>query len=242
MKNRESKYESKTVEIRRVAKVTSGGKRLRFSAMVVAGDRNGTVGVGLGRGVDTRSAIEKATRQAEKAARKIQLIGDTIPHEIKHKSGAAEVLLRPARPGTGVIAGSSVRTVLELCGIDNVYGKMLGSNNIIMNTYCTFEALQVLRSGRVLEKMHKMKDRLHLKEQLDAERKKRESLIRKKSEDSKKKGKNDRKDKKYRSFKTKRYTDHKTEVTPAPTVKQPDIKEQEVKNVETTQVEVKPKE
>lgn len=189
MKRRESKYESKTVSIRRVAKVTSGGKRLRFSAMVVVGDKNGTVGVGLGRGVDTRSAIEKATRKAEKNARKMQLVGDTIPHEIQYKKGAAEILLRPARPGTGVIAGSSVRTVLELCGIDNVYGKMLGSNNVIGNTYCAFEALTELRSKRVLEKMHSMKDRLHLKDQLDAERKKREALLRKRSEADKKGGK-----------------------------------------------------
>ncbi len=181
MKKRESKYESKTISIRRVSKVTSGGKRLRFSAMVVAGDRNGSLGVALGQGMDTKSAIEKAIRKAEKSVKKVQLIGDTIPHEVRYKKGAAEILLRPAKPGTGVIAGSSVRTVLEICGVDNVYGKILGSNNVIMNTYCTFEALLSLRSARVLEKMHKMKDRLHLKEQLDLERKKREALLKQKS-------------------------------------------------------------
>ena len=96
MRKRDSKYESKAVSIRRVAKVTRGGKRLRFSAMVVVGDRNVTVGVALGRGVDTRSAIEKATRKAEKSARKIQLVGDTIPHEVQQKTGAAEGTAAPS--------------------------------------------------------------------------------------------------------------------------------------------------
>lgn len=211
MKKRESKYESKTISIRRVSKVTSGGKRLRFSAMVVAGDKNGSLGVALGRGMDTKSAIEKAIRKAEKSVKKIQLIGDTIPHEVRHKKGAAEVLLRPAKPGTGVIAGSSVRTVLEICGVDNVYGKILGSNNIIMNTYCTYEALLSLKSSRVLDKMHKMKDRLHLKEQLDMERKKRESLLKQKSASNFKK---DKKGSKRGSFKPKRQSNKEVETLP----------------------------
>jgi small subunit ribosomal protein S5 len=129
---------------KRVAKVHKGGKRLRFSAMVVVGDKKGSVGVGLGRGVDTKSAIEKGERQAVKAMRKIDLVGDTIPHEIVNKMGAAEVLLRPAKPGTGVIAGSSVRIVLEMAGIESVYGKLLGTNDAIMNAYCTFDALRNL--------------------------------------------------------------------------------------------------
>ncbi|MCA9375247.1 30S ribosomal protein S5, partial [Candidatus Dojkabacteria bacterium] len=124
---KEKRYDSKAISIRRVAKVTSGSKRLRFSAMVVVGDKKGSVGVALGRGDDTRSAIEKATRKAEKVMKRIALVGDTIPHELYYKNGASKILLRPAKPGTGVIAGSSVRTVLELCGIENVYGKVLGS-------------------------------------------------------------------------------------------------------------------
>ena len=105
-------FDKKSLPIRRVAKVTKGGKRLRFSTVVVVGDHNGRVGVGLGRGVDVRSAVEKGERIATKAMKRIELVGDTIPHEITYKYGAAEVLLRPARTGTGVIAGSSVRTVL----------------------------------------------------------------------------------------------------------------------------------
>ena len=149
-------YDKKVVDVRRVAKVHKGGKRLRFSAMVVVGDRKGSVGVGIGRGVDTRSAIEKGERQAVKSMKKIETVGDTIPHEVVYKKGAGKVLLRPAKPGTGVIAGSSVRTVLELTGIESVYGKLLGSNDPIINAYCTFEALKLLRNGRVLEKMSKM--------------------------------------------------------------------------------------
>jgi small subunit ribosomal protein S5 len=164
-------YDKKTVSIRRVAKVTKGGKRLRFSAMVVVGDHNGSVGVGLGRGVDTKSAVEKGERIAAKKMRKIQLAGDTIPHEITHKEGAAKVLLRPARPGTGVIAGSSVRTVLELAGIDNVYGKLLGTTDAIASAYATYEALKLLRNSRVLSKMKNMRDRVEAKKETDKERK-----------------------------------------------------------------------
>ena len=181
-----SKYENKTVSIRRVAKVTSGAKRLRFSAIVVAGDRKGSVGVGLGRGVDTRSAISKGTRVAEKNMIKIELVGDTIPHEVVQKTGAAKVLLRPARPGTGVIAGPSARAVLELAGIENVYAKLLGSNNLVANTYCTFEALKSLRSERVLRKMTKMRDRIGLKEEIDKERKRKELAAKKKNKGKKK--------------------------------------------------------
>lgn len=163
-------YDSKTVSVRRVAKVNKGGRRLTFSAMVVAGDRKGKVGVGLGKGADPRSAIEKGEKQAVKAMKKIDLIGDTIPHELEHKFGAAKVIFRPANPGTGVIAGSSVRTVLELAGIENVYAKLLGSNDPISNAYCAYEALLEMRSERVLKKMKNMRERIGLKKKIDEER------------------------------------------------------------------------
>lgn len=166
-----SPFDKKTVSIRRVAKVTKGGKRLRFSAMVIVGDHNGSVGVGLGRGVDTKSAVEKGERVAIKKMKKIQLAGDTIPHEVLHKEGAAKVLLRPARTGTGVIAGSSVRTVLELAGIDNVYGKLLGTTDAIASAYATFEALKSLRNARVLSKMKNMRERVEAKKETDKEQK-----------------------------------------------------------------------
>lgn len=179
-------YEMKTVAIDRVAKVNKGGRRLRFRAMVVVGDKNGSVGVGLGRGLDTRSAVSKGERVAVKAMKKIQLVGDTIPHEIVQKKGASSILLRPAKTGTGIIAGSSVRTVLELAGIESVYGKVLGTSDIIQNTYCTFEALKALRSARVLKKMRIMRERVDLKIEMDKERKIFED---KKREKSKKEGK-----------------------------------------------------
>ncbi len=167
-------YEKKSLPIRRVAKVTKGGKRLRFSTIVVVGDKKGKVGVGLGRGADVKSAVDKGERIAMKSLTSIQLIGDTIPHEITYKYGAAEVLLRPARTGTGVIAGSSVRTVLELAGIDSVYGKILGTPEPNANAYCTFLALKALRNARVLKRMSKMRERIEYKKVVDEERKKKE--------------------------------------------------------------------
>lgn len=174
-----SQYDKKALPIRRVAKVTKGGRRLRFSTVVVVGDRKGSVGVALGRGNDVKSSIDQGERLAIKSMKKIELIGDTIPHEIEYKYGAAKVLLRPARPGTGIIAGSSVRTVLDLAGIDNVYGKILGTNEPNANAYCTFKALQKLQKGRVLRKMSKMRERVTLKEDMDKERQIREAKRRK---------------------------------------------------------------
>ncbi len=164
--------ETRTISMKRVSKVTSQGKRLRFSVMVVAGNRNGSVGVAIGRGLDTKSAVEKAERKAIKNMKKLELIGDTIPHEINNKFGAAKVLLRPAKPGAGVIAGSSSRIVLELAGVVNVYCKQLGSNNPVANAYCTYEALTKLRSARVLDRMKIMQERVGLKEKMDIENKK----------------------------------------------------------------------
>lgn len=174
-REKDKSIEKRTVSIRRVSKVTQGGKRLRFSALVVCGDKKGKVGVGLGRGADTRMAVEKATTKAEKTMKQIQLIGDTIPHEIDFKYGAARIILRPARPGTGVIAGSSVKTLLTLAGVENVYAKQIGSNDIIGNTYCVFRALLQLRSERVLSRMKNMQGRIEFKEKLDAERKVKEN-------------------------------------------------------------------
>ncbi|HVX93093.1 MAG TPA: 30S ribosomal protein S5 [Candidatus Dojkabacteria bacterium] len=168
---RDRGIDRKSVSIKRVSKVTSQGKRLRFSVMVVAGDRNGSVGVALGRGLDTKSAIEKAEKRAVKNMRKIALVGDTIPHELRYKKGAAQVLLRPAKTGSGIIAGSASRVVLELAGVLNVYCKQLGSNDIVANTYCTFEALTKLRNDRVLNRMRNMRARIGVKEKIDADKK-----------------------------------------------------------------------
>lgn len=204
------------VALRRVTKVISEGKRLRFSAMVVVGDKNGSVGVGLGRALDTRGALDKAARQAEKNMHKMQVVGDTIPHEVIAKDGACKVLLRPAKPGTGVIAGSSVRTVLELCGIENVYGKILGASDPIGNTYCTFKALKMLRSARVLSRMDKMKDRIELKVELDKERKKRQDALDKKRKTMDKDNRGGRRGDNRRMKRPSKFDNRQAATAPAP--------------------------
>lgn len=220
-----SKYDKKILPIRRVAKVTKGGRRLRFSTVVVVGDRKGSVGVALGRGTDVRSSIDQGERLAIKSMKKIELIGDTIPHEIKHKYGAAKILLRPARPGTGIIAGSSVRTVLDLAGIDNVYGKILGTDEPNANAYCTFEALQQLRKGRVLRKMKKMRERIALKEEMDKERQLKEQRRRKA-------------EKKKRRSKSNKFKDHRKKRS-KPKKKEDKGKKKETKKEGKKQVEKK---
>jgi len=149
---RNSEFDRKVISIRRVAKVRAGAKRLRFSVLVVAGDKKGRLGLGLGRGSDTRSAIEKAVKYATSHMTSIALVGDTIPHEMETKFRAAKIIIKPAGPGTGVIASNAVRSVMELAGVRNVLTKQLGSRSPINNTYCAFEALKSLDKRRIMEK------------------------------------------------------------------------------------------
>ncbi|MEA3357446.1 MAG: 30S ribosomal protein S5 [Patescibacteria group bacterium] len=154
-------FDRKVVSVRRVAKVRAGAKRLRFSAMVVVGDKKGRLGVGLGRGADTRKAIDKAMRYAIAHVVRIDMINDTVPHEYFHKYGAAKLVLRPAGQGTGIIASSHVRAVMEMAGIKNVLTKQLGSKNQISNTYCAFEALKLMKKDRIMKKRsEKLKSKL----------------------------------------------------------------------------------
>lgn len=147
-----SEFDSRAISIRRVAKVRAGAKRLRFSALVVAGDRKGRVGVALARAQDARSAIQKATKYATDHLARIDLIGDTIPHEVDMKYKAAKLTIRPAGPGTGVIASNAVRAVMELAGVRNVLTKQLGSRDPIANAYCAYEALKSLDKKRIMER------------------------------------------------------------------------------------------
>ncbi len=138
-------FDNKVVEIRRVTRVVAGGKRMRFRALVVIGDRNGRVGIGLRKGVDVADAIGKATSQAKKHLIQAPLKDGTIPQRIQMKYKSAVVLLKPARAGTGIIAGGPVRAVLSLAGVKNITSKMLGSSNKISNVRATYEALRQLR-------------------------------------------------------------------------------------------------
>lgn len=139
----------KLVYINRVSKVMKGGKRLSFSALVVTGDGNGHVGIGTGKANEVPLAISKANTNARRNLVKLPLAGSTIPHEIIVKFGATKVLLKPAAPGTGIIAGSSIRAVIEAAGIKDILAKSLGSSNRINVAKATMLALKQLRDPKV---------------------------------------------------------------------------------------------
>jgi small subunit ribosomal protein S5 len=135
----------KLVYINRVTKVVKGGKRLSFSALVVTGDGNGHVGIGVGKANSVPEAINKASATAKKSLIKVPLLRATIPHEIRVRFGAANVLLKPAAPGTGIIAGGSIRAVAEAAGIKDILTKSLGSPNRINTAKATMLALSQLK-------------------------------------------------------------------------------------------------
>ncbi len=138
-------FEEQTIAIDRVSRTVKGGRRLRFKALVVVGDRKAKVGVGVAKGRDVQQAIEKATNVARKRMISIPLTNKTIPHEIELKSGATRVLLRPAMPGTGIIAGGVIRTIIGTTGINNLVTKSLGSTNKVNIAYTTIKALSQLK-------------------------------------------------------------------------------------------------
>ncbi|RMD58932.1 30S ribosomal protein S5 [Candidatus Parcubacteria bacterium] len=138
-------FEQRVLDVARVTRVMAGGKRMRFRACVAVGNRQGLVGVGLGKGADVTIAVNKAVNSAKKAILEVPIVNDTIPHEVYKKFGAAKVLLKPARKGRGVIAGGVVRIILELSGIKNVTSKILGTNNKVNVAQCTIEALRLLK-------------------------------------------------------------------------------------------------
>jgi small subunit ribosomal protein S5 len=139
--------EEKVVQINRVAKVVQGGRRFSFSAVVVVGDGNGIVGAGIGKAGEVPEAIRKGVEDAKKHLIKVPLVANTIPHEVHRHFGAAKVMLKPASAGTGVIAGGSVRSVVEAAGIRDLLSKASGSTNPINVVQATIEALKSLRSA-----------------------------------------------------------------------------------------------
>ena len=137
-------FEELVINIDRVARVVKGGRRFRFKALVVVGDRKTKVGVGVSKGADVQAAIAKATDVAKKNMINIPVVNTTIPHEVEVKLGGARVLLKPAAPGTGIIAGGVVRSIIGTTGITNLLSKSLGSTNKVNIAYATVEALRQL--------------------------------------------------------------------------------------------------
>lgn len=149
---KENELVEKLVNLNRVSKVVKGGRRFSFSALVVVGDQNGHIGYGAGKANDVTEAIRKAVDKAKEHMISVPMVRSTIPHEIIGDFKSASVLLRPAVPGTGIIAGGAVRHVMDACGIKDVLSKSLGAKNNINTVKATFEALQKLFDAKELAK------------------------------------------------------------------------------------------
>jgi len=139
-------FQEKVVKIKRVSKKTVGGNYVTFSALVVVGNRKGRVGIGLGRSLEVPPAIQKAISYAKKHMINVPMRNKTIPHEVRVKFKAAKILLKPAPEGTGLKVGSVARVILDLAGVENASGKIIGSRNQIVNTYAIMKALSLLRT------------------------------------------------------------------------------------------------
>lgn len=144
----EKQFDERIIHVNRVARVVKGGRRFRFQALVVVGDRKHKVGVGVAKGADVTAAVTKATDVAKKHMMTVNLYKGTVPHDAIGKVGGAKILIKPASAGTGLIAGGVVRTVLEVAGVSNVLSKSLGSTNKINTAYATLAALDALEPSK----------------------------------------------------------------------------------------------
>ncbi|PIZ64871.1 30S ribosomal protein S5 [Candidatus Roizmanbacteria bacterium CG_4_10_14_0_2_um_filter_36_9] len=153
----ENPYDERVVFIRRISKKTTGGNYITFSALVVVGDRKGKVGIGLGRGREVPPAIQKGITQAKRNMIQFPLYNETLPHEIKIKYKSSRLILKPAPPGTGLKVGGVVRAVLDVAGVNNASGKIIGTRNQITNAYAIMEAIKQLKPRIVKETVKKEK-------------------------------------------------------------------------------------
>lgn len=156
IKKEQKEFEEEVIQIDRVTRVVKGGRKLRFRATVVIGNRNGKVGIGIGKSHEVTGAIQKAIAQAKKDILIVKLNGSTIPHRIYVKYKAAKILLMPAAPGTGLIAGGTVRKVLDIAGIKDILSKAFGTTNKVNNSKATFEALSKLRTTPAMMRQKKV--------------------------------------------------------------------------------------
>lgn len=152
---REKEFEETVVQIRRISKKTKGGNMIRFSALVVVGDRKGRVGVGISKARDVRGAIRKAIEAAKRKMIKVPLAGTTVPYSVSEKFSAAKILLKPAPAGSGIIAGGPMRVVLEAVGVRDASGKILGTRNKISIVYATLKALETI--GKISDRKKRRK-------------------------------------------------------------------------------------
>ena len=157
-KREPKEFESVVVSINRVSKTVKGGRKMRFAALVVVGDKKGRIGFGMGKAAEVPDAIKKATEAAQKNVFRVNLVDDnrTVPHAATGKHGASSVYLAPAAPGTGVIAGGAVRSILELAGINDVLSKVIGSRTPVNVVYATLDALKNMRT---VEDVAKIRDK-----------------------------------------------------------------------------------
>lgn len=186
-KKEPKEFEEEVIQIDRVTRVVKGGRKLRFRATVAIGNKKGKVGIGVGKSQEVTGAIQKAIAKAKKDMLKVNLDGSTIPHNIKIKYKSSKILLLPASPGTGLIAGGTIRKVLELAGVKDILSKSYGTTNKVNNTKGTFEALRMLKSTpRMLKReQEKATKKEEAKKQAKTETKKDKTEV-KKEKDSKK--------------------------------------------------------